>query len=169
MPCSLPTTRAIAPPRAASPTCLTLTSPSLHFIGPCSLSFIRTSAFAPCSCGPMCLISWRFPKRAWTPRLSPSRRLEAALTLTERVPRFGSHPRLGFPSATTSPNKRGMCHGRWQGFGRHFRLRGIEGDRAGRGGLLGRVVRPVSHDRTGARGDRRHAERQGQDREAQRR
>jgi len=37
------------------------------------------------------------------------------------------------------------------------------------GGLLGRVVRPLPHDRAGSRGDRRQARRQGQDCQTQRR
>ena len=45
----------------------------------------------------------------------------------------------------------------------------LKSSRAGGGRFLGRVVRPVQDDRARAGRDRRHDERQGQDREAQRR
>src|SRR5262245_66157517 len=103
----------------------------------------------------MCLISWRFPSKAWTRRLAPSRRLEAALTLAERVLRFASHSRA-------LAKQRGISHGRWQSFGRHVRIRGVEGDRTGRGRFLGRVVRALSH-----RSEERRVGRGGRDGEAQ--
>src|SRR6516165_2581112 len=55
----------------------------------CLPNSTRASAFALRSCGPMCLISWRFRKRAWTRGSRPSPPREAALTLDERVHRFG--------------------------------------------------------------------------------
>src|SRR5262249_23525960 len=78
-------------------------SPSSRFTAPCSQSSTRTSAFAPRSCGPMCLISWRFRRRAWTRRSLPSPPREAALTLGERVHRFASHTRRARPATRYLP------------------------------------------------------------------
>ena len=98
-------------------------------------------------------------------RASPRR--EAALTLGGARSYVRAFPLGAIRRSATQ--QRGISHGRWQGFGRDFRSRCAEGDRAGGGRFLGRMVRPVPMIAPGARGDRRLARREGQDRQAQRR
>src|SRR5260370_39057146 len=112
-------------------------SASLRFTAPCLPNSTRTSTFAPPSYGPMFLISWRFRMRAWTRRSPPSPPCEAALTLDGRVHRFG------LPHAALSPSNEESPHGRRQGFGHHFRIRGYEGVRTVPGGLLSTMVPPL--------------------------
>ena len=62
--------------------------------GRCSRHSTRTAPCGPPWSGPMCLISWRFPARPWTPRWPASGRREHALTLSAMVHTFADTPRM---------------------------------------------------------------------------
>ena len=114
---------------------------------------MEISAAMPAGCG-------RWPRHATS---LPVKRLDA---LTDAVHRFD--PIAGFQAILCASTTR-VSMVDWQGNGRRLRSDVLKATGPGGGGFLGRVVRPLPDDRAGVGGDFQVAQRQGQDRQAQRR